>query len=302
MTDLPRMSMSNDFQGNALSKQWHVPGNSGCKVELLFNHTLLIRKTSMKVNYDQRLRAQRIKQENCRTPVPGIIVPRVVEYDDQSFTMEHLQMLDAIEFLERANPTTIQNRLQVLFAFLQWELESSQIQQVAPEVFIAKIISIREQTSKKIWQSYYEPYTNQIESFIIKPILLPLGFCHGDLTFSNLMFAIDDNQVGLIDFLDSFIESPLIDLVKLRQDTRFHWTDIRYLHNHDRGKIFVVNQWIDQLLCKRFSEWINSNSFWVLEMFNYLRIAPYCITNEDHEFLANALRTLVAEQESQKCI
>ena len=41
--------------------------------------------------------------------------------------------------------------------------------------------------------------------------------CHGDLTLSNLIFK--NNEIYCIDFLDSFIDSPIIDLVKLKQDS-----------------------------------------------------------------------------------
>ena len=44
-------------------------------------------------------------------------------------------------------------------------------------------------------------------------IEIPMGKCHGDLTFSNILF--NGNNYYLIDFLDSFIESPLLDLVKI---------------------------------------------------------------------------------------
>ena len=51
----------------------------------------------------------------------------------------------------------------------------------------------------------------------LSDMLIPVGTCHGDLTFSNILF--NGNNYYLIDFLDSFIESPLLDIVKLRQDT-----------------------------------------------------------------------------------
>ena len=88
-----------------------------------------------------------------------------------------------------------------------------------------------------VWEQYYAGSMIVLQQKLSRAISIPIGFCHGDLTFSNIMFALDDNQVGLIDFLDSFIETPLIDLVKLRQDTHFHWTITRYPHLHDQGKI-----------------------------------------------------------------
>ena len=42
-------------------------------------------------------------------------------------------------------------------------------------------------------------------------IELPEGFCHGDLTLSNLLFNNDD--IVIIDFLDTFLDSTIQDIV-----------------------------------------------------------------------------------------
>jgi thiamine kinase-like enzyme len=51
----------------------------------------------------------------------------------------------------------------------------------------------------------------------------PIGPCHGDLTLSNLIL---DPVAGitLIDFLDTFLESPLQDVAKLKQDFVYGWS------------------------------------------------------------------------------
>jgi len=279
-----------------------IPGNSGCRVEIIYNHALLIRKTSILPTYHQRLCAQRLKQERCRPPIAGIVIPRVVDFDEQSFTMEHLQMLDAVEFMERAAPVVIQKRMQIVFDFLKWEFESSTVKPVPPAIFLDKLNEIKLKVPIVDWEKYFSKHIPRIECLLKEPLLLPVGTCHGDLTFSNMMFAVDDNQVGLIDFLDSFVESPLIDLAKLRQDTRFHWTSTRYQQNHDRGKIRLVNRWLNQLLRERFSEQMESAAFHIIEMLNYLRVAPYSTASEEYSFLEAALAAISNEQEFEPCI
>ena len=81
-----------------------IPGNSGCQVEVLRGHVPSVRKTSLSNDYHDRLRRQREKQQKFNPDIPGIVVPKVIAFDDNSFTMEYLQMLDAIEFLERGQP------------------------------------------------------------------------------------------------------------------------------------------------------------------------------------------------------
>ena len=52
---------------------------------------------------------------------------------------------------------------------------------------------------------------------------VPLSYCCGDLTLENIM--LDDNkQIYLIDFLDSFYDSWMIDVAKLLQDLELHWS------------------------------------------------------------------------------
>lgn len=54
-------------------------------------------------------------------------------------------------------------------------------------------------------------------------LLIPQGPCHGDLTLSNVIF---DHKGGitLIDFLHTYLESPLQDLAKLKQEFKYGWS------------------------------------------------------------------------------
>ena len=279
-----------------------IPGNSGCRVEILREKISLVRKTSIFSQYHGRLRLQREKQQSCNPPVSGIVVPKVIDFDDRSFTMEKLQMLDAIEFLERASPATIKKRFQIIFDFINWEFQFIDWQPISQNIFLEKINNIRGGVPEYVWEQFYAGSIEILQRKLLHPISLPISPCHGDLTFSNIMFALDDNQVGLIDFLDSFIETPLIDLVKLRQDTRFHWTINRYPHQHDQGKMRLVNRWIDELIEVEFGNWTQGSAFICLEIINYLRIAPYVSSIQEHLYLSNVLKDLFLKLEVYPCI
>lgn len=272
-------------------------GISGCKVELVFNEHMAVRKTSNSDNYAKRLCKQRVKQEKFSTPIPEIIIPKILEYDENSFTMEHLPMLDTVEFFERATPATIQSRLSVIFNFIRWELENSPQLEIESKIFELKMKQIQSRVPQDIWATHYSDIANTFFGILPSSVVLHVGVCHGDLTLSNIMFSLDKPQVGLIDFLDSFLESPLVDLAKLRQDTQFHWTNSRYAGLHDRGKIHVINNWIDRQLISNFSELIDSIPYWLIEVLNYLRIAPYVNTTKEHQYLNHALENIIAAQE-----
>ena len=67
----------------------------------------------------------------------------------------------------------------------------------------------------------------------IRDLRIPMGRCHGDLTLSNVLIQESaDDAVVLIDFLDSFLESPLADMAKINQDLGHAWT-LRMLSKRD---------------------------------------------------------------------
>lgn len=272
-------------------------GNSGCKVELVFNKHMAVRKTSYSDDYAKRLGRQREKQENFLTPIPEIVIPKILGYDDVSFTMDHLPMLDAVEFFERASPAKMRSRIEVIINFLRWELENSPQIEIESQIFAQKIKQIQARVPQDIWATHYSDVANYFCSVLPSSVVLHVGVCHGDLTFSNIMFSLEESQVGLIDFLDGFLDSPLVDLAKLRQDTKFHWTNYRYARPHDHGKIHVIDTWIDDQLTANFSEIINSLPFWLIEVLNYLRIAPYVFTLQEHQYLKQALNEIKTAQE-----
>ena len=63
---------------------------------------------------------------------------------------------------------------------------------------------------------YLKTYVNSTQ------IIVPKTFCHGDLTFNNIIFH--KNRLFFIDFLDSYIDSFFCDLVKLKQDLYHLWS------------------------------------------------------------------------------
>lgn len=269
-------------------------GNSGCLVEIIsYFGKPAIKKYANNSEYAVRLQKQRLKQEQFPLKLSSIKVPRIYTFDENSFVMELLQMPDSIVFLERASPRTIYERLNLLFDFIDTEFELSTIKSISTEVFVRKLDDIQEKLDRDIYKRFYEKFFLYIKNIAKQnDISLPVGCCHGDLTFSNVMFSMDEECIGLIDFLDCFIETPLLDVVKLRQDTRFHWTSNRYSVDHDHLKIRIINDWLDVTINNKFKKWIELPVFTYLELMNYLRIAPYVHTFKEHLYLFNALNLI----------
>jgi thiamine kinase-like enzyme len=106
-------------------------------------------------------------------------------------------------------------------------------------------------------------------------MVMPVGMCHGDLTFSNILF--NGNNYYLIDFLDSFIESPLLDIVKIRQDTAYLWSTLMYHKPFDKVRLSIISEKIDTAIDEYFTgkyEWYRKY-YMPLQLMNFLRILQY---------------------------
>ena len=128
-----------------------------------------------------------------------------------------------------------------------------------------------------------------------KKIELPEGFCHGDLTLSNLLFNNDD--IVVIDFLDTFLDSPIQDIVKIRQDTQFHWSLRMLKLNYDRVKIIQCLNYIDNKLHNEFKKYdFYLNTYKIFQILNFLRIIPYCNNDYDVQFLKKRIKLLCIQR------
>lgn len=275
-------------------------GNSGCKLELLHGNPVSIKKTALSPGYVERLHRQRNKQQNFNCPLTGIRVPRVLGSDECSFTMEHLSMLNAIDFFERAGSDMIGMRIGILIDFIHWEIDNSAFTEMDGSLFYEKLLTVRAQLPADIWQRYYADYEKIFLSNLPGRLLVLTGNCHGDMTFSNVMFSMRENQIGLIDFLDSFINSPLVDIAKLLQDARFHWSSSRFPFPHDRGKIHIIDAWLRTRIEHEFRDEISTPQFWLIQMMNYFRIIPYLHLREEHEYIASILAQISVTKEAKR--
>lgn len=105
-----------------------------------------------------------------------------------------------------------------------------------------------------------------------RTLVFPMGNCHGDLTLSNVILNPVDG-ITVIDFLDTFLETPLQDVAKLKQDFVYGWS-FRACAPTLRGKAEIlcrhhmpeaVNQ-VELMYCSQVR---------VLTLLALLRIAPY---------------------------
>ena len=125
---------------------------------------------------------------------------------------------------------------------------------------------------------------------------LPVGRCHGDLTFSNILFS--GTNYYFIDFLDSFIEAPLMDIVKLRQDTSHGWSQLMYTKRFDSVRQRIVNDKIDEALDAHFRKkyaWY-ARYYAPMQLMNFLRILQYAHDPRVISYLKTTIHKLLREE------
>lgn len=279
-----------------------VKGNSGCGIEIIDGNgfrQLLVRKSTDSPDYFSRLKKQYLKQYNAEMQmladdIDFINVPHVYEYegtaDSQWFTMDYVYSKNFIDFIESASPEEIVQTAFRIGKFIEYEFNNSSLQEVPRSVFTDKIDSviaayINNMKTKLNFSAH--PLTEvirlnhllqndvkQVFESLPETIGLPIGMCHGDLTFSNMLFT--ENGISLIDFLDSFVESPLQDIVKLRQDTCYEWSTLMYGKPYESVRLKTVFRMIDDFIVMNFKNDPAYEAYYIpMQIMNLARIAPY---------------------------
>ncbi len=239
-----------------------APAISGCTIKLLGD--VVVKECPEE--YAQRLADQCDKQRTYHQvfALHGIRVPMVLNYGRTWFSMEYLPYIGYIKFIETASYTEVKKVMQRLLEYLDASIADMGLYwQTCQEDPVEKAIA------HPSFPIEYQWLKLSISRFRMSD--LPLGRCHGDLTFSNLLFG--NGNIAVIDFNDTPVSSPIFDVIKLRQDAKFHWTSFATPGKHDRRKIELVDSWflagIDSILM-RYKVNIRDYKYW--EALNYLKI------------------------------
>jgi len=250
-------------------------GLSGCKLELIGSNTL--RKHSSSPSYNKRLDLQVKKQELFSNQVfRNVETPKVLSKGDSYFDMEYVTGRSFDEYFSVCSVNDIDFVFDSLCGYFDGLISNAQYYQpeVSKKRLLDKINSLETHTHH-LTDLYH--IRQMVSSITMK---IPQTFCHGDLTFTNIIF--NKNRLYYIDFLDCFIDSFLCDLIKLKQDLYYHWSlDVQGIKNL---RIRQIYSFIWDKIEQRYSEHVDTIEFNVLDVLNTLRIEPY-LTNEDQRLI-----------------
>ena len=254
-------------------------GHSGDKIQLkMIKNGYIIQKTG-----SNRLLSQIEKQikfyeliKNNNVLSLLFEVPQVLssqKFDNSvSFTMPFYNGNNILDIFEKGDISYLNNIIEKLIYFLNWEIDTSNKIKFQSDLFLQKSNDIRPKVDKTT-----NLLLDAFDISIIKQNILdiPDGICHGDFTFSNLIFT---NKIILIDFLNTFYDNPLQDIAKLLQEINLQWSFL-IDSNRDITKINIGYQYFKKELNLEINKLLTYHKihqalkiFYLMTLF---RLTPY---------------------------
>ncbi len=256
-------------------------GLSGCKLELLDNSSL--RKYSSSMEYNSRLSFQIEKQKLFSNFIlKNIDTPKIYDINQNElyyFDMEYIHGESFYDYFMTSTIFDIEFVIQSLVEYFNFFSSNIRCINVQDQVLL-KLYSLQNKTNYKEYLSFLYSYVKNTE------IIVPKTFCHGDLTFANIIFH--KNRLFFIDFLDSYIDSFYCDLVKLKQELYYFW-NLRVQNKMNLRMVQIYKKIWDTLSCK-YEKSIQTDEFEILDVMNTLRLEPY-LTNDNQRFTLNKMVT-----------
>lgn len=266
-------------------------GHSGCKILLCEknNNEIFVRKISSDKNYNKRLAVQAKKQATYSNP--NIKVPKVLQtgYTDDGlfyFDMEYVQGITMAEYIKTIEIGKVRSICEsIVNNIVSRDSENTDVDE---SIFTTKIASLKEKL-----QPQNNPVINDAIELLNKHSWKRFRKtqCHGDLTLENII--VKDNQLYLIDFLDSFYNCWIMDISTIMQDVQTMWS---YRHDEEaeintKLRLLVFRDILMDTV-KRVSPEDYLEVYYAL-LLKLIRIFPYTKDKETYDFLNDKTKSII---------
>lgn len=189
-----------------------------------------------------------------------------------SFDMQYCRRDNAVDFLQTASMRQVDELVSRLIQVIEESVAGSVTGVVSNTVMRQKCDAVAERCAHPV-VSAAAAYVGRM---LPDELCLPIGPCHGDMSLSNVLVGRDCN-VTLIDFLDVFLDTPLQDVVKLRQDTCHHWAFVMYKSSFDVHRLRMLLGVMDAVIdahMRRHPWYVEL--YHLFQVLNFMRIMQYC--------------------------
>jgi|TARA_R110002012_G_scaffold306185_1_gene510707 hypothetical protein len=256
-----------------------LTGHSGCQVSLVQrDHFAVVRKMSPSLSYNDRIIRQRNKQQLFKSDL--VKKPMVLDsgFDNNLywFDMEFIKGPTMAKHILLGNQELVYECFKTIINFIN---NNMYLDESIENLVHDKIATMSLPQEYK----FYSDYCLDFDWSRINK-----SYCHGDLTFENIIKSSDN--LYLIDFLDSFCNSKIVDYSKLLQDIILGWS-----WRKEKRKPFIRLIVMYDYFVSVLSELEIEASKRMLVL-NLLRIIPYCGQNsESFRFVEDNLKFIKKE-------
>lgn len=225
-----------------------LEGTSGCLVQLFrTDRSTFVRKLSRSPSYNARLEEQ-CRKQHFYVAQAGVRAPLVRTWGYKEglfyFDMEYIPGRTLAELIPIMKSYDVSPYIDLLFRVLHWTEAGRKSD--ARQAFGIKLFQLENILSSKIFDGKIPAKVfSMLKSFDWNTINETP--CHGDLTMDNMIVA-PNGRICMLDFLDVFYNSWMIDVARLLQDMDLHWsfrkvnlTDIA-IHNLNAARNLIVEK------------------------------------------------------------
>jgi len=200
--------------------------------------------------------------------------------------MEFINGICMSEYMNQIKIKEIVDLMGLLFTSLP--IKQSVITDKSESIFKEKILSLYktcDTNNQLILKSL-----NKLKEFNFKNV--PLSACCGDLTLENIILS--SSGIYVIDLLDSFYNSWMIDVAKLLQDIDLGWSYRHQERNYNLNlRLATAKQALLDNLYAMENGKQNVITIYHILLLNVLRIYPYAKDQTTILFLNNALESVL---------
>ena len=267
-------------------------GHSGCRILLceMESGEVFVRKISSGRDYNERLKAQAEKQGSYRNST--ILTPRIFSVGATEdglfyFDMEYIRGITLAKYMEVIEVGKVRDMVETIINYVIQVLPNTKVGCEA--VFRDKIDGLEKKLL--LWD---DDILKQAVDMLKHHSWLKFysSPCHGDLTLENII--VKNDQLYLIDFLDSFWDSWLLDIGTLLQDVQTLWA-YRRLPEIDTNLLIRLIIFRDVLLDELTQKVGNDfvlESYYAL-LLKLVRICPYTTDRSTQVFLREKIGSVI---------
>lgn len=275
----------------------NLSGHSGCKVYLTANNgNIYVSKISASKEYNFRLKKQCQKQRKFFKS-SNVSTPNILNYGYDNelfyFDMEYVKAKTMAEYINEISIIEISDYIKCLFASLYFKNEVKTDK--SSIIFLNKIQNLK--------KSLYD-FTQLKRAFEILENFdwnkVPKTPCHGDLTLENILVT-QDKRLYLIDFLDSFYNSWIIDIAKLLQDLELKWSfRHKTINSNMELRLLIAKEALIEEILKTENGKEKLDTIYHVLLLHVIRIYPYAKDEMTFKFLNNALILILNKIDTKK--